>query len=399
MSRSVTVSPCLGHRGGLEHEMKPLRQMIILKTMMKTRSRYLHIYSICMLILFDSSSVSVAISQTDVWGELSKKVILPCPFKPGKDEVIHWNDLNPGTKPVHSYYYRMDKLDNQDPAYSGRTSLFPSELSQGNASLLITDVQKSDEKNYSCYVGTSSSSVEHEIRLHITAFENPTIKYTSKNDRRQLNCSVKNSTPEDAISVVWLQNNMSVAAGIDFHIENSTDILQCVIHHAYLDRTWTGYWEMTELSTEQHKVKLECKVCQSIQQNFSVQWTKRTNFSEIEVASMDSVKKTLQPADGYKQRLEQASDDEYAFYIKDLGTEDTGEYLCTTVQINGMQIIVTSLTVKGVEGNKALIIGLIIGGICFVLGIAGLRYWYKSRGRNQDDVVRGSYEERTANFP
>lgn len=90
----------------------------------------------------------------EVAGELKGVVILPCSFTPGKDlPVIHWN-INNEKQNVHSYYHGKDMLRDQDKSYAGRTSLFLDQIKNGNASLQLKKLQKSDENEYSCYVST-----------------------------------------------------------------------------------------------------------------------------------------------------------------------------------------------------------------------------------------------------
>ncbi|XP_075707235.1 HERV-H LTR-associating protein 2 [Rhinoderma darwinii] len=104
--------------------------------------------------------------QTDaLLGEQNKNVTLPCSFKPGGNEVIHWTTGD--KKNVHSYYGTMDQLQNQDKEYSGRTSLFPNEISKGNASLQIMGLKKSDENTYICYVSTNAGYMEDKMDLQV----------------------------------------------------------------------------------------------------------------------------------------------------------------------------------------------------------------------------------------
>ncbi|CAH2223004.1 HERV-H LTR-associating 2 isoform X1 [Pelobates cultripes] len=337
--------------------------------MKKRKMKDTYICFICVNILF----FPLVYSDTEVWGELTKEVILPCSFKPSEQEVIHWN-VDENSRNVHSYYHGQEHLEDQDTNYRGRTSLFLSELSSGNASLKITHVKKSDENTYSCYVGTQTGNRKY-VKLHIAAFEQQSIEYISDNSGKMyLNCTAKNIIPDKALDIVWYKNNIRLASGSSFEIENITDTLECLMYHANLNRSWTGSWEMAKLNvTEGASVILGCEMCQAIQkQNFTVKWSWRKRSTETEIASMD-LSKTLKIADTYTHRLEQNSG-KYSFNIMHLTEEDSGEYLCTIIQTNGVHINMTSLTVSHITspGHKALIIPLAFIVVC---AVAGLTYY------------------------
>ncbi|XP_015152984.2 HERV-H LTR-associating protein 2 isoform X5 [Gallus gallus] len=102
--------------------------------------------------------------EETITGLFSKDVILPCPFSPGNDEVIHWNKEN---KNVHSYYKQKDQLKDQHPDYRNRTHLFLQNIALGNASLKLSNVTLSDEGLYQCYVGTEKAKTEVDVMLQV----------------------------------------------------------------------------------------------------------------------------------------------------------------------------------------------------------------------------------------
>uniref|UniRef100_A0A3B3TMY8 Ig-like domain-containing protein n=1 Tax=Poecilia latipinna TaxID=48699 RepID=A0A3B3TMY8_9TELE len=74
---------------------------------------------------------------------------------------------------VHSFYSNQDQLGHQDQNFRGRTSLFLDQVSRGNASLLLRDVQLQDEGRYNCYISTTEGYKEtlefapvSDIRIH-----------------------------------------------------------------------------------------------------------------------------------------------------------------------------------------------------------------------------------------
>ncbi|KAK0140509.1 HERV-H LTR-associating protein 2 [Merluccius polli] len=81
--------------------------------------------------------------------------LLPCRFQPNSNTVLHWVKKNGEDVNVHSYYEDQDQLEYQDPLYKGRTSLFPDQISGGNASLRLARVDLQDQGTYMFYVKDS----------------------------------------------------------------------------------------------------------------------------------------------------------------------------------------------------------------------------------------------------
>ncbi|KAJ0059895.1 hypothetical protein NL108_015234 [Boleophthalmus pectinirostris] len=99
---------------------------------------------------------------------LSESCILPCPFDPGPEVVIHW--LQPpgdSVHSVHSFYHEKDQLDRQKPQYKGRTRLFNNQIDRGNASLLIIGIQVKDGARYKCYTSTTRGNNEDFITVSV----------------------------------------------------------------------------------------------------------------------------------------------------------------------------------------------------------------------------------------
>uniref|UniRef100_A0AAY4ED18 Ig-like domain-containing protein n=1 Tax=Denticeps clupeoides TaxID=299321 RepID=A0AAY4ED18_9TELE len=85
---------------------------------------------------------------------VGEDLILPCSLKPNISAVdmsVEWS-LADSDDVVHLYYYGVDNLRQQIPAYKQRTTLFREELKRGNASLKLSSVQISDGQKYRCFV-------------------------------------------------------------------------------------------------------------------------------------------------------------------------------------------------------------------------------------------------------
>ncbi|CAL8312227.1 unnamed protein product [Merluccius merluccius] len=74
--------------------------------------------------------------------------LLPCRFQPNGNTTLHWVKRNGKDVNVHSYYEDQDQLGLQDSLYKGRTSLFPDQISGGNASLRLARVDLQDQGTY-----------------------------------------------------------------------------------------------------------------------------------------------------------------------------------------------------------------------------------------------------------
>ncbi|XP_024260010.1 CD276 antigen-like isoform X1 [Oncorhynchus tshawytscha] len=67
------------------------------------------------------------------------------------DLSVFWQ-LTDTKRSVHSYWASQDQLADQGERYANRTSLYPSQLGAGNASLLLRGVRVADEVSYTCFV-------------------------------------------------------------------------------------------------------------------------------------------------------------------------------------------------------------------------------------------------------
>lgn len=67
------------------------------------------------------------------------------------DLSVFWQ-LTDTQRSVHGYAEGRDKLVDQAERFANRTSLFPTQLGLGNASLLLSRVVVADEGSYTCFV-------------------------------------------------------------------------------------------------------------------------------------------------------------------------------------------------------------------------------------------------------
>ncbi|XP_053716373.1 V-set domain-containing T-cell activation inhibitor 1-like isoform X2 [Synchiropus splendidus] len=140
--------------------------------------------------------------------------ILPCSFPSGDDLLVHWYKERKDLA-VHSYYHGQDQLDHQMDQFRGRTSLFHEQLSRGNASLLLKEVQVSDRGRYTCYTSKSRGRQESSVNLEVEA---PVTKVSIVQEGDNITCSSEGIYPEP--QVTWSRNKTA-----DTRIEKTEQLL------------------------------------------------------------------------------------------------------------------------------------------------------------------------------
>ncbi|OCT95151.1 hypothetical protein XELAEV_18012835mg [Xenopus laevis] len=296
------------------------------------------------LIVFSCFAVH---EQVDVLGQLHRDVILPCAFTLGEDVVIHWYKPNNGKKFLHSYYNNKDQLEKQDEAYRGRTSLFSSEIKNGNASLLLQNIQEADANQYVCYVGTDTNTNEATVKLNVAAFEENSMEY----DAQKVWCSAKKATPAGSVTITWNKDKRFVKEdrSVDSSLEiNSSSSLKCTIHHSDLNISWTGNWETKAFNVTKESVTLTCD--HSTDSHFSITWSRKNNSQQTEIASTNDLYEPLKVADLYKNRVGQTAG-KPELILKDLQEEDNGVYQCTIQTQSSTRITVINLSITTVRND------------------------------------------------
>ncbi|XP_062889648.1 CD276 antigen-like [Mobula hypostoma] len=137
-----------------------------------------HYRVLCAVILWAhailSDAFDVTVPKTPSVGIHGQSIVLGCSFAVTDDSslehiVITWQRTR-DNKVVHSYHYGKDQLDKQDRQYSGRTSLFPEELKNGNVSLKLDKLRVEDAGQYMCFVSSIMGSAKGTVSLEIAAY-------------------------------------------------------------------------------------------------------------------------------------------------------------------------------------------------------------------------------------
>lgn len=295
-------------------------------------------------------------NEQTVIGRLDEDVILPCTFESGPEVVIHWKNQD---NKIYKYYKNSDQLENQDARYKNRTSLFHSEIHNGNASLSLRKLTLLDEGIYVCYVGTATRKITHKVVLKVGAFITPAMKYEKRNTNSFLICSVLSVYPRPIIT--WQVDNIPTSASSmeengslgpfyvnsRINITGSNSSYECAIENSLLEQTWTGRWTMKDglHKIQSENFSLSCEFVNNfflLNQEFIVTWSRvQSGTSSILGYFLSSSQNTTinEPRLSWKGELINQSD--FSLTLKDLGLSDSGEYLC-----NISSSKYTSLTVQ-----------------------------------------------------
>lgn len=109
-----------------------------------------------MLMVCQTAALDIQVPDVPVTALFGQDVTLNCSFS--TDTNFNITDLNiiwqltDTSTVVHKYFEGNDQLADQSKSYANRTYLFPRELPNGNASLLLQKVQISDETSFTCFV-------------------------------------------------------------------------------------------------------------------------------------------------------------------------------------------------------------------------------------------------------
>ncbi|XP_077338571.1 HERV-H LTR-associating protein 2 isoform X1 [Lithobates pipiens] len=289
--------------------------------------------------------------KTAVWGELHKNVTIPCSFNPGKEVVIHWRIKSDKSRIVHKYYQGQDRLEGQDKSYKGRTSLILSELTNGNASLQIRELQEGDENTYSCYVGTIKEQNEENVKLNVADFGH-SIEYTLDHNVPNLKCYASRVYHADTVTIEWYkenhkmqENNSNPSSCSSCNLTKNPNSYKCIIRHSVVENTWTGIWQTN--ATEQNNVECPCRYCKTVDAEMSVRLYIRKNTTEVPVASVNN--SSLVIAEDYRSKVQTL--EKYSLHLTNLTANDNGDYICEIRTLDGIFISLTSVNITNANEN------------------------------------------------
>ncbi|XP_042370259.1 CD276 antigen isoform X2 [Plectropomus leopardus] len=163
-----------------------------------------------MLAMQAMAVMEVYVPEQPVVAQHGMEATLNCSFSHNNpfnlsDMSVFWQ-LTDTKRSVHGYSGGHDKLVDQVERFANRTSLFPTQLGLGNASLLLRRVVVADEGSYTCFVRVQDYGSAALLLLVAAPYSKPVVTLEPESNLRPgdevaLHCVAYDGYPE--ASVIW----------------------------------------------------------------------------------------------------------------------------------------------------------------------------------------------------
>ncbi|XP_062866011.1 butyrophilin-like protein 8 isoform X2 [Trichomycterus rosablanca] len=178
---------------------------------------------VCFMILFFHHAFSETFRlvgpDVPLYAVTGSDLVLPCLIEPKTSAVdmrVEW--FRPDTKNSLVHLYTDHTVINlgQIPSYKGRTALSDEKLEKGDASLLLANVQVSDEGKYKCYIVAETLYDDFTVQVKVEAVGTEpliTLESFDHSGGFSLLCESKNWRPEP--EVLWLgDEGINLSGGV-----------------------------------------------------------------------------------------------------------------------------------------------------------------------------------------
>ncbi|NWV27973.1 VTCN1 inhibitor, partial [Origma solitaria] len=179
-------------------------------------------------------------------GNIGQRSILGCTFEPDirMDSIaIQWAKEGVAGL-VHDFRGGKDHLQEQDPSFQGRTTMFADQVIGGNASLELRDVQLSDAGTYQCFVTTARGSGAAVLQYRTGAFSIPVVQAEKSSHGDTLQCEALRWFPRPDLR--WTAHSdtgehLPHAANTSYELnpENVTVRVVSFLHNITANATYT----------------------------------------------------------------------------------------------------------------------------------------------------------------
>ncbi|XP_067289867.1 HERV-H LTR-associating protein 2 [Pseudorasbora parva] len=351
------------------------------------------------VVLWIFSLVECKVQEVRVTCIFSEDCILPCTFTASNGDVdIKWYQQDVIVLSFHP--------TGQRPS-NGNTWLFSDNVSSGNASLLVKQVDTRSKGRYKCVVNNVT-------QIYVLATVEAPMRMISINTDPSglIRCSTKEVYPAPVVQ--WSSEPRSGSAVLQpitrmapdgmglFTVEsvlkpqnNTLDLIYvCNITSKYGTQTWTASLKLQEISSsEGQDLIIPCRTPLNLQ-SFSLVWTFTSANKTTNVLEYDSrTRKYSRSWDIAELREDSAMKGDVSLNLqKPVGSEHSGIYTCAFSGAKTRHLIQTSVHITSSRQGKDFLkynlwmLG-IVAGLIALLGLTLVikRYRAKSK-RNQENT-------------
>ncbi|KAK0146153.1 V-set domain-containing T-cell activation inhibitor 1 [Merluccius polli] len=322
--------------------------------------------------------------------------LLPCRFQPNSNTILHWVKKNGKDVNVHSYYEDQDQLNYQDSLYKGRTSLFPDQISGGNASLRLARVDLQDQGTYMCYArGNPDKYVTLTVRAPVGTVDIMLVndKVTCKSGgiypRPELTWSIS-PRPATALQNTTMvheddQGLYDVSGSLRTVYNGTESVYSCSVQNEHGARTATMRQNTPMQSAPKSEVLLPCNASGLA----DITWT----FNHNQPILRKRAGQEKQVETEWQQHVGGLSESG-SLLLHTTSAESAGTYTCTVSYAE--ETDVTNIELKILEDHEAPQVDCVFGGSCllpcsFQPKSNTVLHWVKKNGK--DVNVHSYYED------
>uniref|UniRef100_M3XIR6 Ig-like domain-containing protein n=1 Tax=Latimeria chalumnae TaxID=7897 RepID=M3XIR6_LATCH len=235
------------------------------------------------------------------------------------------------------------------------------------ATLLLKNVQISDQGVYDCYVSTVEGKKEGSIKLKVAApSKNSSLILDIQNGTRVLNCSTVDGFPLPSLN--WLdesgiecdqeskKESINTKTGLfsvtsTLHVRKPNTAYYCTIQNYILNQTWTGSWKLQDpvQGKENTQATILCAFHSKTGLRESpVSWDIRKLGESSSIITCHGEPQQCKTDETYRNRIistKNLTEESVSFFLKDLSSSDEGEYLCSVTSESNMRLFSTPLSV------------------------------------------------------
>ncbi|XP_041821017.1 butyrophilin subfamily 2 member A2-like [Chelmon rostratus] len=209
---------------------------------------YVCLLPVLALLLYSTGGAVEDSAPQKIVAFAGKRITLPCHINASNDlPTLEWSKEGPGDNIAFLYRDGCETHEMKSQDFQHRTNLFINELTNGNISLMISDVQLSDAGRYTCTIVRHKTPMKVvQWELVVVAVSEPKLSVVPPvDDGVTLQCEANCWFPEPEITFLDNQGN-------DISAENS-----------YTDRDSSGCFNAKRsLTLQTHTKRIVCRVQQ-----------------------------------------------------------------------------------------------------------------------------------------